>query len=396
MLNTVYLQRSLNEYKDIYHVDFYLMDSEDTLVYTTSPDHPAPHPNNLKAVLPDHKLYFLEGIYLYWIPLLQNQISIGKLIVRASFCDRLPEICQSVRIALISLIQMASDSGISFGIAPSRQHTLIEAVLAASPQQQTILELMNQMEMTPTLLRSVICIHVSFKTNEYFNINLNLGYTSSINRVRADILEIVRKNRYLTSQDLCAYHRDDELILIKSFLATTQISRTYLALDRILESLSEDLMDVNLLDAKLAYGNLYPDIMDQKKSYQQALDIIQLGRNRLPDRHIYQIEHLFTDSMCQRLPDQIIHKFFIPLSESLLHSYSHTYVGMLEGFEAFMDHCMNLSEAAKELDIHRNTLNNRILKLQEISGFAITDNFQDALLMKLFIVYMKNQNGGFL
>ena len=64
---------------------------------------------------------------------------------------------------------------------------------------------------------------------------------------------------------------------------------------------------------------------------------------------------------------------------------------MMKTIDVFFNCGLNLSEAAKELYIHRNTLIYRLEKIQKYTGFDIK-NFNEAVIFKSIYTVWKEEN----
>lgn len=64
---------------------------------------------------------------------------------------------------------------------------------------------------------------------------------------------------------------------------------------------------------------------------------------------------------------------------------------MIHTIEVFFENNLNLSEAARKLYIHRNTLVYRLEKVQRITGFDLRE-FDDAVTFKLMMLLSRNSN----
>ena len=64
---------------------------------------------------------------------------------------------------------------------------------------------------------------------------------------------------------------------------------------------------------------------------------------------------------------------------------------MIKTIEVFFKKDLNVSEAAKELFIHRNTLIYRLEKVQKYLGFDIR-NFNEAIMCKILLTILKEKS----
>ena len=144
-----------------------------------------------------------------------------------------------------------------------------------------------------------------------------------------------------------------------------------------------------MMNARIAYGTIVTELKDVSKSYKEAKMALDVGKifyaqknvvayNMLGiGRLIYQlpvnlcqmfIEEIFGDKMPQELDEEIL-----------------TTINM------FLENNLNVSETARQLYVHRNTLLYRLEKLQKMSGLDIRI-FDDALTLKIALMvvsYMK-------
>ena len=63
---------------------------------------------------------------------------------------------------------------------------------------------------------------------------------------------------------------------------------------------------------------------------------------------------------------------------------------MIRTIEVFFNCGLNLSESAKELYIHRNTLIYRLDKIQKMTSYDIRE-FNNAMIFKIILVYMEKK-----
>ena len=267
-------------------------------------------------------------------------------------------------------------------------------LLSPLPDKQSVMAQMNQMELDSALLRTVIYIKLIYHQNKYFNINLNLGYQSSIERIKYDALSLVEQCPYLNGQDICFVHDIDSIVIIKSFIPTQDIHRVYLALDVICKNMADTLKSLQSLSFHIAYGNVYSSIAKVSSSYEEALDIIALGLKSGSEDSFYTINSFLFDSICQSLHPQIINKMMKPLLDKLRKKDGSLHMDIVNCAEVFVDCCMNFSLAAQTGSVHRNTISARLEKLRELTDLDPISKFNDALLIKLLAVYIRGLANG--
>ena len=266
---------------------------------------------------------------------------------------------------------------------------IAQTMLSEQFDTEKLLRLMSRHEMDPAVMRTVICIRLDYYHNSYFNINLNLGYLSSVEALREEVARRLHKSRYLTSQDMI-YHADRNTILvIKSFLPSNDLPRTYLALDVICGDFASILEGFTAFDYSLAYGNIYSDIHLLRKSWHEAEEIIAFGKQSRQKNHFYTMDSLLFESVCLQLHEQVVHKMIEPAVEKLKQQKTKLPASMIESCEAYVDSCMNLSDASAKTFTHRNTINQRIDRMKALTGLDPRSSFKDAFLIKMICTYLR-------
>ena len=93
--------------------------------------------------------------------------------------------------------------------------------------------------------------------------------------------------------------------------------------------------------------------------------------------------------------EEIIESINKEKKEELINEYSKGFkkldLDMMKTIDVFFNCGLNLSEAAKELYIHRNTLIYRLEKIQKYTGFDIK-NFNEAVIFKSIYTVWKEEN----
>ena len=325
-----------------------------------------------------------DNTYLCCIPLLSEKNIYFLALVSSQNSSKIIDQCRVVSISLREILDDSAENRQSMPeLLEQERSRLVAALLEEHHDRREVDALLQKMEIDESRLYSVICLQLTFKTNQYFNINLNLGYESQIEKARSDILKTIRENKYFNTRDLCVFYKRNEIVILKSFIDNHDHTRIYMALDQICASIENDLSGLYLLEFKMAYGNVYSDIFQLKSSYKEAVEIISIGHIEHPERSFYNINSILIDSICYSLHPQIIDKIILPNIRILADRQGSNYADLLTCCECFVDCCMNVKNAAEKASIHRNTLNTRLSKLKSLTGLDPIYSFQDALTLKL-------------
>lgn len=134
------------------------------------------------------------------------------------------------------------------------------------------------------------------------------------------------------------------------------------------------------LHALIGIGETAASLSELPLSFQQAQKAIQIGSIFLPKEQIYNYHTL------------ILERFILDCAPENAKAYVDAVFNrktaklfteeMLETVNVFIDRDLNLTDAARELYIHRNTLVYRLDKIQKVSGLDLR-HFKDAMLFRL-------------
>lgn len=239
------------------------------------------------------------------------------------------------------------------------------------------------------LLRSVIIIHLEKKTNEFFNINLDLGYEASVERFKDKVVNVIKLNKHLNNQDLVAFLDNDRIVIVKSFINISDIYKLYFALDTICQSIIRDLDEAKIFAYRIAYGGIYSQFIDIKKSYAEASDTIRLAELFQGNIGIYSIDLGLLEHVAYYLPTIIKEKTIQMIVAKLTKPNGTVDLDLLSIADEFVGQSMNLSKTATALHMHRNTIASKIEKFKKQTGLNPEKSFRDAFLTKMAALLIK-------
>ena len=248
---------------------------------------------------------------------------------------------------------------------------------------------MYRLDMDPELLRCVIYIKLSYHQNNYFNVKLNLGYSSGIEQFKGNFIDRLNANQYFNSQDIVFMYDYDTAVIIKSFIPGPDLSRIYLSLDKICESLADSCAAFSSIDFRLACGSVYTDTDGVPKSFKEAEDLIKIGIKSKKETRVFMPENMLFESMCYYMNSQIKNKIILSTISNLTKKDGNIASDIIDCAEAYVDSCMNITETAQRTGLHRNTINSRLDKLYQMTGLRPSRSFRDAFIIKEAAVYIR-------
>ncbi|MBW9145020.1 helix-turn-helix domain-containing protein [Clostridium sp. CM027] len=170
---------------------------------------------------------------------------------------------------------------------------------------------------------------------------------------------------------------NDSIIVIGDFAEIQEHTES------IKESISSDLY----CKCYLSYGDRAYDINEFKKAYNDAVQCMQLGKKFDIKDHIF--------SYNKMLFEKIVYNIDIKIKQELLYMLKDKFDAfdgeMISTIEQFVNCGLNISDAARKIYVHRNTLIYRLDKIKKETNFDIR-NFKDASVFLIaFLIWKENK-----
>lgn len=130
-------------------------------------------------------------------------------------------------------------------------------------------------------------------------------------------------------------------------------------------------------------------ILEIPAAYQEARTAINVGRAYHTNRSVFIYRNLLLERFLNEVPADMCSGY-----NSMIFNRKTARIfndEMLHTIETFFDNSLNLSETARKLYIHRNTLVYRLEKVQRAIGLDLR-SFEDAVTFKMMMLLGKNTN----
>ena len=189
----------------------------------------------------------------------------------------------------------------------------------------------------------------------------------------------VQNGDYLTEVD------ENSVILIKSLDEKEGYKEIEDAAKTALDMLNMEAM----VNARGSYGTIVEELKDQSRSYKEARMAMDVGRIFYAGKRVISYNELGIGRLIYQLPPNLCRMFIQEIFES--GEMTEFDQEILTTINTFFDNNLNVSETARQLFVHRNTLVYRIEKLQKSTGLDIR-TFEDAMTLKIALMvnaYMK-------
>ncbi|WP_026677009.1 PucR family transcriptional regulator [Fictibacillus gelatini] len=157
---------------------------------------------------------------------------------------------------------------------------------------------------------------------------------------------------------------EDTVIILQS-VDKEEISRLHSAAFELANHLANEFPGVTI-----GIGTCINDVLEISKSYKQAKQAITLGTRikSLSKQSIYDYTDLQSYDILQHVPDNFLSDYMSEVLDPLLQYDRENQADLLETLEVYLSCCGRSLEAARNLGVHRNTINFRITKIKELLG----------------------------
>lgn len=178
---------------------------------------------------------------------------------------------------------------------------------------------------------------------------------------------------------------ESNIILIKSL----EHGEGYEEIEKTAHTIVDMMNTEVMLNVRVAYGTIVPELKDVSKSYKEANMALDVGKIFYMEKKVIAYGSLGIGRLIYQLPVNLCRIFMEEIfgKEGLVDFDEET----LTTVNKFFENNLNVSETSRQLFVHRNTLVYRIEKLEKSTGLDVR-TFDDALTFKIAMMvanYMK-------
>lgn len=190
------------------------------------------------------------------------------------------------------------------------------------------------------------------------------------------ILETL-KGLYATgTRDFVTAVDEKHVILVKALESMEDYGR----LNQIAKELVDTLSMEAMVSVRVSYGTIINELKDVSKSYKEADMALEVGRVFYSDKNILAYNELGIGRLIHQLPASLCDMFLNEVFEG--NGSDQFEEEELTTVYTFFENNLNISETARKLYVHRNTLVYRLEKIQKRTGLDVRV-FEDALTFKI-------------
>jgi len=189
-------------------------------------------------------------------------------------------------------------------------------------------------------------------------------------------------------KDFIAVMDENNICLVK------EITERDVEFEQIARNIVDTLTSEVLNRVNIAIGSAVPDLKSVSNSYKEARLAQEVGKIFESEKQIVSYERLGIGRLIYQLPMTLCRIFM----NEMMHGFTFDDIDeeMAVTITKFFENDLNISDAARELFIHRNTLVYRLDKLQKLTRLDLR-KFNDAITYKItqmvnrYMQYRENQ-----
>lgn len=175
---------------------------------------------------------------------------------------------------------------------------------------------------------------------------------------------------------------ETDVALIKQLSDTTESKDLYKVAKQIEDALAEELN----VKAVIGIGTIVSHIRDLARAYKEAQVAIDVGKVFDTEKSIINYENLGIGRLIYQLPTTLCEMF-------LQEVFKKNPIDALDQetlftINKFFENNLNVSETARKLFVHRNTLVYRLEKIKKLTGLDLRE-FDDAITFKVALMVKK-------
>lgn len=194
-----------------------------------------------------------------------------------------------------------------------------------------------------------------------------------------EVIESLFPNK---NKDFVVVIDNDNVVLVKEVRSKDDYKEAYRIASTIVDTLNSELM----VKACIGIGNIISNLKDITKSYKEAQMSLIIGNIFSGDKNVYDYNNLGIGRLVYHIPTTLCQLFLEEVFKD--NSADSLDNETMLTIQKFFENNLNVSETARQLYIHRNTLVYRLEKIKRITGLELT-SFDDAVIFKVAILVRK-------
>ena len=200
-----------------------------------------------------------------------------------------------------------------------------------------------------------------------------------------EVVETVKNLFAATARDFVTEVDEKSVILVKD----VRDSSSEEELEKLAEMLVDNLQMEAMVKVRVGYGNQVELLQDIARSYQEARMALEVGHIFNAESQTVSYSKLGIGRLIYQIPSSLCEMFLKEvfgdrIPDDLDEETTTT-------INKFFENNLNISETARQLYVHRNTLVYRLERIEKALGLDIR-TFEDAMLFKIALLVIAHMN----
>ncbi len=198
-------------------------------------------------------------------------------------------------------------------------------------------------------------------------------------------MEFVRGMFGSSTKDFVTEVDEQNIILVKDVRDLSSEA----ALESVAKMLADNMHSEAMVRVRVGYGNRVVNLQDISRSYQEAKMAIEVGKIFYADLETVSYSKLGIGRLIYQIPMSLCEMFIREVfGEDIPKIFTEENVVTIQ---KFFENNLNISETARQLYVHRNTLVYRLERLEKAIGLDIR-RFDDAMTFKIAMMVLSHMS----
>lgn len=259
-----------------------------------------------------------------------------------------------------------------------------------SASAEKLIELSNEKFDKDIFLKNIIeekitFEEISFKAKEMhinFNVRRAVFFIKSDKKDENALLDVLQNLFPDKTKDFILTMETESIIFIKEY----KQSKTINDVEQTAKTIADTLMAESMTKTVVGVGRICDNLAEIATSYKEAKNATEVGNIFGNDKTVISYEKLGIGRLIYQLPEPLCEMFLKEIFSDCSKNFFDN--EMISTIQNFFENDLNVSETARKMYIHRNTLVYRIEKIRKETGLDIR-KFDDAITLKFAMMVKK-------
>ncbi|MBP5772565.1 MAG: helix-turn-helix domain-containing protein [Eubacterium sp.] len=190
------------------------------------------------------------------------------------------------------------------------------------------------------------------------------------------------KNALVEDTDLISDVDDKNIVLVKELVDTKDLDEASSIAYSIVDMLNTEIMQ----NARVAYSLVISNIKETASAYNEARIALDVAKIFRAEEQVVSYKEIGIEKLIYQMPLDTCREYLNDVFDGEMPEVFDNETAVT--VEKMFENNLNISEAARQLFIHRNTLVYRVDKIKKSTGFDLRE-FEDAMMFKVVMMMKK-------